>query len=251
MAGHSKWANIKHKKAKEDAKKGKVFSKISKKITASARHSGGDINLNTELRALVQKAREANMPGDNIERAIKKGTGELEGVRYEEFQYEGYGPSGVAMYVELMSDNRNRTAAEIRHLFSKHGGNLGESGCVAWMFDRKGQIVIDGSEMPFNEDELLLAVLEVGAEDVEFVDQVATVYTGPSALMEVREKLLTEYTIMEAEIAMIPQNPMVISDLETAKKVLKLLDLLEDHDDVQAVYANFDLSEEVLEQIEA
>lgn len=250
MAGHSKWANIKHKKAKEDAKKGKVFSKISKKITASARHRGGDINLNTELRMLVQKAREANMPGDNIERAIKKGTGELEGVKYEEFSYEGYGPSGVAMYVELMSDNRNRTAAEIRHLFSKHGGNLGESGCVAWMFTRKGQIIIDGSEKPFNEDELLLTVLEAGAEDVEFSGQLATVYTDPTALMEVREKLL-EYNIVEAEIAMIPQNPLVINDLETAKRVVKLLDLLEDHDDVQAVYANFDLSAEVMEEIDS
>ena len=250
MAGHSKWANIKHKKAKEDAKKGQVFSKISKKITTSARHSGGDINLNTELRMLVQKAREANMPGENIERAIKKGTGELEGVKYEEFNYEGYGPSGVAMYVELMSDNRNRTAAEIRHLFSKHGGNLGESGCVAWMFTKKGQIIIDGSEKPLDEDELLLTVLEAGAEDVEFSSQLATVYTDPTALMEVREKLL-EYSIVEAEIAMIPNNPMIIDDLETAKRVVKLMDLLEDHDDVQAVFANFDISTEVMEDMDS
>ncbi len=250
MAGHSKWANIKHKKAREDAKKGKVFSKISKKITASARHHGGDPDANAELRMLIIKAREVNMPSDNVERAIKKGTGELEGVSYEEFNYEGYGPAGVAMYVELMSDNRNRTAAEIRHLFSKHGGNLGESGCVAWMFERKGQIIIDGTEDPFNEDELMIAVLEAGAEDVEVEDSIATIYTDPTDLMEVREGLLDNFEITDAEISMIPQNTMIIDDVDTAKKVLKLMDLLEDHDDVQAVYANFDIPENIMEQLE-
>ncbi|AZR73114.1 transcriptional regulator [Anoxybacter fermentans] len=250
MAGHSKWANIKHKKAKEDAKRGKLFSKLSKKITVAAKNGGGDPNANPELRMLIQKAKEANMPNENIERAIKKGTGELEGVTYEHFTYEGYGPGGIALYIELMSDNRNRTAAEIRHLLSKNGGNLGESGCVAWMFERKGQIVIDGSEKAFDEDELMMAALEAGAEDVEVEDKLATIYTAPGDLMDVRENLVNAgYIISDAEVAMIPKNTVEINDPDVARKVLKLMDILEDHDDVQEVYSNFDIPEEIMREL--
>ena len=252
MAGHSKWANIKHKKSREDAKRGKVFSKISKKLTLSARHHGGDLESNSELRMLVQKAREVNMPSDNIERAIKKGTGELEGVNYEEFTYEGYAPCGVAVYMELMTDNRNRTAAEIRHIFSKYGGNLGENGCVAWMFERKGQIIIDGSENPFDEDDLMMSALEAGAEDVEVENSFATIFTAPTDFMGVRENLVEAgYNVADASVAMIPNNPIKITNQEDAKKVLKIISILEDHDDVQEIYANFDLSHEIIEEIDA
>ena len=252
MAGHSKWANIKHKKAKEDAKKAKIFSKLSRKITVAAREGGGDPEVNSELRMLMDKAKDNNMPNDNVERAIKKGTGELEGVEYEEFTYEGYGPGGAALYIDLMTDNRNRTAAEIRHLLTKHGGNLGENGCVAWMFERKGNIVIDGSETPFDEDELMMTALEAGAEDVEINDDMAIIYTDPTDFMEVHDNLKedTSYKIADSDRAMIPKNDVKIDDLSTAKGVIKLMDALEDHDDVQDIYSNFDIPEEIMDQID-
>lgn len=251
MAGHSKWANIKHRKGREDAKRGKIFSKFSKKITLAAKNGGGDPEMNPELRMLIQKAKENNMPNDNIDRAIKKGTGELEGVTYEEIVYEGYGPCGTALYLELMTDNRNRTAADIRHLLSKHGGNLGESGCVAWMFERKGTLVLDQSEQDFDNDELMMAALEAGAEDIEIEDGIATVYTNPSDWMEVQENLIEGgYKVSDSSVGMIPSNEVSIESVEDAKKVLKLMDILEDHDDVQEVYSNFDISGDLMEQLE-
>ncbi|MCK4261168.1 MAG: YebC/PmpR family DNA-binding transcriptional regulator [Halanaerobiales bacterium] len=250
MSGHSKWANIKHRKGREDAKKGKVFSKYSKKITVAARNGGGDPEMNAELRMIVQKAKESNMPNDNIDRAIKKGTGELEGVNYETFTYEGYAPCGVAVYMELMTDNRNRTAAEVRHIFSKYGGNLGETGCVSWMFERRGQIIIDGSENPFDEDELMMAALDAGAEDVEVDDNVATILTDPPNMMEVRENLINAgFQLSDSEVTMIPKNTMKIESVEDAKKVLRVMDFLDDLDDVQGAYANFDISDEIMDAI--
>ncbi|MDI3547696.1 MAG: hypothetical protein PWR10_1348 [Halanaerobiales bacterium] len=249
MAGHSKWANIKHKKSKEDARRGKLFSKLSKMIAVAAREGGGDPEMNADLRLAIQKAKDNNMPSDNIERAIKRGTGELEGVNYEKFVYEGYGPGGVALYMEIMSDNRNRTAAELRHLLSKHGGNLGESGCVAWMFKRKGQLIIDLEKTDLDEDGLMLEALEAGAEDVVIENNMATIYTEPADFEETRKNL--EETGLEfsaADIAMIPDNTVEL-DKGTAKKMLKLMEVLEDHDDVQEVYANFDIPEEIMTEI--
>lgn len=249
MSGHSKWANIKHKKGKEDARRGKLFSKLAKKIAVAAREGGGDPEMNSDLRLVIQKARDNNMPNDNIERAIKRGTGDLEGVNYESFVYEGYGPGGVALYLDLMSDNRNRTAAEIRHLLSKHGGNLGESGCVAWMFNRKGQLVVDMEKSENDEDTLMMMALEAGAEDVVVEENLINIYTNPSDMEEVRKNLEAEDIELEsADIAMIPDNTMKL-DLSTAKKTLKLMDVLEDHDDVQEVYSNFDIPEEVMKEI--
>ncbi|QTL97991.1 YebC/PmpR family DNA-binding transcriptional regulator [Iocasia frigidifontis] len=249
MAGHSKWANIKHKKSKEDAKRGKLFSKLSKMISLAAREGGGDPEMNSDLRLAIQKAKDNNMPNDNIERAVKRGTGELEGVDYEKFVYEGYGPGGVALYLDLMSDNRNRTAAEIRHLLSKHGGNLGESGCVAWMFKRRGQLIVDLAEIDYDEDEVMLEALEAGAEDVSVEDGMVTIFTAPSNFEESRKKLEeVGLKFSAADIAMIPDNTIEL-DKVTAKKNLKLMDVLEDHDDVQEVYSNFDIPDEIMNEI--
>ncbi|AZO95036.1 YebC/PmpR family DNA-binding transcriptional regulator [Halocella sp. SP3-1] len=249
MAGHSKWANIKHKKSKEDAKRGKLFSKLSKMISLAAREGGGDPEMNSDLRLAIQKAKDNNMPNDNIERAVKRGTGELEGVDYEKFVYEGYGPGGVALYLDLMSDNRNRTAAEIRHLLSKHGGNLGESGCVAWMFKRRGQLIVDLAEIDYDEDEVMLEALEAGAEDVSVEDGMVTIFTDPSNFEESRKKLEEAgLKFSAADIAMIPDNTIEL-DKVTAKKNLKLMDVLEDHDDVQEVYSNFDIPDEIMNEI--
>ncbi|MFW6006461.1 MAG: YebC/PmpR family DNA-binding transcriptional regulator [Bacillota bacterium] len=251
MAGHSKWANIKHRKQKQDKKKAKLFSKLSKKIAIAAREGGGDPETNADLSMAIEKAQDNNMPKDNIEKAIKRGTGELEGVEYEEFVYEGYGPGGVALYLDITSDNRNRTASEIRHILSDSGGNLGEEGCVAWMFEQKGKIVIDFED---NEDadneELMLDAIEAGAEDVEIDDNIVIIYTAPEDLIEVRESLeSTGYEIESGDFTMIPNNEVKL-DKNTAKKTLNLMDKLEDHDDVQEVYANFDIPDEIMEEIE-
>lgn len=249
MAGHSKWANIKHKKGKEDARRGKLFSKLSKMITVAAREGGGDPDTNTDLRLAIQKARDNNMPNDNIERAIKRGTGELSGVNYERFVYEGYGPGGVALYMEIMSDNRNRTASEIRHILSKYGGNLGETGCVSWMFNRRGQLVVDLDNSDFDEDTLMLMAIEAGADDVVREDNLVTIYTEPASMEEVRKNLEAEgVKFVSADIAMIPENTIEL-DAVTARKTLKLMDVLEDHDDVQEVYSNFDIPEEIMAQL--
>lgn len=251
MAGHSKWANIKHKKQKEDKRRGKLFSKLSRKIAVAAREGGGDPEMNADLRMAIQKAKDNNMPNDNIERAIKRGTGNLEGMSYESFVYEGYGPGGAAIYMDIMTDNRNRTASEIRHILDKNGGNLGENGCVSWMFQRKGELIIDLSELEIEEDDLLLEALEAGAEDIEFEDQQAVIYTEPSNFESAREEMEEAgYEFDSADLAMIPDN-LVSLEKSNAKKMLRLMEQLEDHDDIQDVYANFDIAEEIRKEIEA
>ena len=249
MAGHSKWANIKHRKSREDAKKGNLFSKFSKMIAVAAREGGGDPEINADLRLAIQKAKDNNMPNDNIERAIKRGTGDLEGVKYEKFIYEGYGPGGVALFLELMSDSRNRTAAEIRHILSKHGGNLGESGCVGWMFQRRGQLIVDLDANHYDEDELMMEALEAGAEDVVVEGNLMTIYTAPTDLEDIRQKLeATGLKFLAADLARIPDNTIIL-DKATAKKNLKLIDVLTEHDDVQEVYSNFDIPEQIMAEI--
>lgn len=244
MAGHSKWNNIKHRKGKADAQKGKIFAKVAKEIIVAAKHGGGDPDTNFALRMALDKARSVNTPNENINRAIQRGLGAGEGDNYDEFSYEGFGPGGVAVMVDLLSDNRNRTASDIRHLFSKHGGNMGENGCVAYLFDKKGLIVIDREQEERSEDEMLLLALEAGAEDLQVEDESFEVVTAPTDLESVRS-FLTEQgiTIASAELTMIPQT-MVAVDGEVAEKVLKLLDALEDHDDAQNVYTNADLPDE-------
>ncbi|MCK8827545.1 YebC/PmpR family DNA-binding transcriptional regulator [Natroniella acetigena] len=251
MAGHSKWANIKHKKAKEDKRRGKLFSKLVKKITVAAREGGGDPEINNDLDLAIQKAKDANMPKDNIERAIKRGTGDLEGVNYEQFVYEGYAPAGVALYMDIMTDNRNRAASEIRHILSKNGGNLGENGCVSWMFDRKGQLIIDRSQFEIDEDELMLAALEAGAEDINIAEDSVEILTAAGELQKVRKKMEEDgYKFDSGDIAMIPQNEIELDNSTDAKKVLRLIEQLEEHDDIQDVYANFDIPDEIMEEIE-
>lgn len=247
MAGHSKWANIRHKKQKEDAKRGKIFTKLARQITVAAREGGGDPNSNFRLRLAIDTARAHNMPNDNIERAIKRGTGEIEGSNYEELVYEGYGPGGVAILLEVMTDNRNRTASDIRHLFSKNGGNLGETGCVAWMFETKGQILVEAEGV--DEDEIMLAALEAGAEDIELVDDLYEVRTAPDTLHAVRTALAEAgYTISDAGIRRLPTTTVSVV-AEEAERLIALMDALEDHDDVQQVYANAEFSEEVMQAI--
>jgi YebC/PmpR family DNA-binding regulatory protein len=246
MSGHSKWHTIKHKKGALDAKRGKIFTKLIKEITVAARTGGsGDIDQNARLRKVVTDAKGMNMPNDTIDRAIKRGTGELEGVNYDEITYEGYGIGGVAVLVETMTDNRNRTVAELRHLFSKNGGNLGEAGSVAWMFDKKGLIIVDKSAKP--EDELFELALEAGADDMQDEGEVFEIYTSPDAFNDVHEALQKAGIEMQsAEISMIPQNYIKLEG-DDAKKMLKLYDAIDDNDDVQKLYANFDIDESEME----
>ena len=245
MSGHSKWSTIKHKKAAKDARRGKLFTKFIKEITAAARMGGGDIAANPRLRTAVQTARDNSMPNDNIERAIKKGTGELEGVAYEEVSYEGYGPGGAAFLVQVLTDNRKRTVSDIRHLFNKHGGSLGETGCVAWMFDSKGLIVV--SKDAVDEEELIGLTLEAGAEDVTESDDVYEIVTPPEDFNAVRESLdNAKVAVVSAEVTMIPKNTTTLGGKE-AERTLSLTEDLEDHDDVQSVAANFDIPDEMLE----
>ncbi|MDD3619950.1 MAG: YebC/PmpR family DNA-binding transcriptional regulator [Desulfobulbaceae bacterium] len=248
MSGHSKWSTIKRKKGAIDAKRGKIFTKLIKEITVAARLGGGDPAANPRLRAAVLSAKTENMPKDNIERAIKKGTGGLEGANYEEILYEGYGPGGVAVLVETMTDNKNRTVADIRYFFSKSGGNLGESGCVGWMFDKKGVIVVDKETI--DEEALLTLALEAGAEDVVEEDSSFQVMTAPEELNEVAEKLAAaDLQYVEASVTMVPKNTVEVAEEKTARSLLKLLENLEDHDDVQKVHANFDIDDELMEAI--
>lgn len=243
MAGHSKWAQIKHKKAAVDAKRGKIFTKIAKEITVAVRLGGKDPEMNPRLRTVIAKAKGVNMPNDNIERAIKKGTGELADFQYEEITYEGYGPGGVAVLVEAMTDNKNRTVSEIRHLFSKYNGNLGETGCVSWVFEQKGYFVFDGTDI--TEDELMEIAIEAGAEDVRNDDGSLEVITDPADFEKVKEafdKKGLKYSV--AEVTKIPKNYVEIKDKD-AENMIKLFDALEDHDDVQNVYANFDIPDDV------
>lgn len=243
MAGHSKWANIKHKKSAEDAKRGKIFTRIVKEIIVAARMGGGDVNANPRLRTAVQNAKANNVPKDNVERAIKKGTGELEGVNYEETIYEGYGPGGAAVFVESLSDNKNRTVADIRHIFSKHGGNLGENGCVAWMFDKKGWIPVKKDDA--GEETLMEVALEAGAEDIREDDGIFEVLTPPDQFEDVKAALDdAEIPYENAEVTMLPQNTVALEGTD-AEKMLKLMNALDDYDDVQKVHTNADLPEEV------
>lgn len=248
MAGHSKWANIKHKKGAADAKRGKIFTRLIKEITVAARMGGGDPDGNPRLRSAIAAAKQENMPKDNIARAIKKGTGELEGEVYDEILYEGYGPGGVAVLVECMTDNRNRTVADIRHYFSKSNGNLGESGCVAWMFDKKGLILVDKSVM--GEDELMDVALDAGAEDVVEEEEQFQVLTTPEDFDAVREAMESAGVAMvSSEVSMIPKNTVDVTEENVAKSLMKLLDNLEDHDDVQNVHANFDIDDALMEKL--
>lgn len=246
MAGHSKWANIKHRKGAQDAKRGKVFTKLIKEITVAARIGGGDPDANPRLRLAVDKGKQANMPKDNVDRAIKKGTGDLDGVNYEEGSFEGYGPGGVAIIVEFLTDNRTRTVADVRFIFNKHNGSLGVNGSVAFMFDRKGVINFSGEQ---DFDAIFEAALEAGAEDVNNDSGDIEVQTSPQEF-EAVQKALEEAGLKydSAEITMIPQTETVIEG-KNAEQLMKMIDKLEDNDDVQNVYANFDISDEEIERI--
>jgi YebC/PmpR family DNA-binding regulatory protein len=244
MSGHNKWASIKHKKGANDAKRGKIFTKLIKEITVAARMGGGDANGNPRLRAAVLAARAENMPKDNIERGIKKGTGELEGVSYEESLYEGYGPGGAAVLVESLSDNKNRSVAEIRHIFSKNGGSLGTSGCVAWMFKKKGYIAIERRAV--DEEKLMEKALEAGAEDVREDETTFEVITAPEDFEAVKaaiDELKVPY--ISSEVTMLPQNTTSLAGKE-AEQMVRLMDMLEDNDDVQKVYTNADIPDELV-----
>jgi len=250
VAGHSKWANIKHRKAAQDAKKGAVYQRLTRAIIAAAKAGGGDPNANFRLKVAIERARAGNVPMDNIERAIKRGTGEIEGAIYEEVTYEGYGPAGVAILVETMTDNRNRTAAEIRSIFSKGGGSIGEAGCVAWNFDRKGVVKVEAAGV--DEASLLDVAAEAGAEDMQLEGDVFEVYCEPSLMSQVGQAIREAgYVVSNMELAMIPKNTVVVSDKQEAAKILALIDKFEDHDDVQNVYSNVEIPDEVLEQIDA
>jgi YebC/PmpR family DNA-binding regulatory protein len=249
MSGHSKWSTIKHKKAAKDAKRGKLFSKLIKEIIVAAKLGGGDINANPRLRTAVTTAKASSVPNDNIDRAIKKGTGEIEGVQYEEIQYEGYGPGGAAVLVQAMTDNRNRTVSEIRHLFSRFGGNMGDSGCVAWMFQKRGVITVDKSVI--DEDKLMEIALEAGAEDISEQDEVFEVATAPERFDTVKEALdVAGVVTATAAVTMVPSNVVDLTG-SSAERTLKLLDELEDHDDVQDVASNMDVSAEEMERLSA
>ncbi|HPB32555.1 MAG TPA: YebC/PmpR family DNA-binding transcriptional regulator [Candidatus Sumerlaeota bacterium] len=249
MSGHSKWHSIRFKKAAADSKRGKLFTRIIKEIIIAARMAGGDVDMNPRLRTAVQAAKDANMPKDNIDRAIKRGTGDLEGVHYEDFVYEGYGPAGVAIYVEGTTDNINRTTPEIRHIFSKYGGNLGESGCVGWMFTRKGMIVI--SKADTDEDTLTEIVLESGADDLSSDDENFTVSTDTSSLESVRTAIETKgIKVQSSQIAMIPNSTVRVEKENQAATLMKLLSFLEEQDDVNRVSANFDIPDEIMEKLD-
>jgi len=247
MSGHSKWSSIKHKKGVADARRGKIFTKLIREITVAARMGGGDPGGNPRLRAAIAAAKAENMPKENIERAIKKGTGELEGTAYEEASYEGYGPGGVAVLVDCLTDNRNRTVAEVKHLFERHGGSLGEPGCVAWLFEKKGLIVVEKDKV--DEEKLLDVTLEAGAEDVREGDSEFEVITEPGDFESVKKAIEDEgisYSV--AEISMVPKNTVRL-DGKKAQQMLSLMQALEDNDDVSHVYANFDIPDDVMEAL--
>ena len=248
MSGHSKWATTKHRKGAKDSARAKVFAKLIRQVEVAAREGGGDPATNASLRTMFQKARESSVPIDTIERAIKRGTGELEGVRYEAITYEGYGPGGVAIIVETLTDNRNRTSAEIKHLFSKFGGSIAEPGAVSWQFDRKGTIEVQG---PIDEDQLLEWVLEAGGENFSSSGDHVVVTTEPHDLGKVRDALEAfKVKVLSAELTLVPQNVIEITDESEAKKVLRLVEGMDDHDDVQNVYGNFDVTDEALAAFE-
>ena len=243
MSGHSKWANIKHKKGAADARRGKIFTKLIKEITVAARAGSGDLNSNPRLRTAVLEAKAENMPKDNIERAIKKGTGELEGVHYEESTYEGYGPGGVAVLIDSLADNKNRAVSEIRHALTRHGGNMGESGCVAWMFKKKGYMVVEKGAVA--EDTLMEVALEAGAEDVRDDGDSFEIITDPDLFEDVKASIEAKgITLVDPEVTMVPQT-MTPVEGETAQRLIRLVEALEDLDDVQKVYTNADLPDDL------
>jgi len=245
VSGHSKWASIKHKKAATDAKRGKIFTKLIKEITVASRRGGGDPNTNPRLRTAIDRAKQANMPQDNIDRAVKKGTGELEGVSYEEFTIEGYGRGGVAIIVEVVTDNKNRTTADVRNIFSKKNGNVAGAGSVSWIFEKKGYIEVDKSAAP--EDDVMTIVLDAGAQDMETEDDIYAITTNVKDFEAVK-KALTDNKMppKSAEITMLPKSTIKLTG-DDAKQILALVEALEDNDDVQNVYANFDVPDEVIE----
>ena len=248
MSGHSHWATIKHKKGALDAKRGKIWSKIARMIIVAAKNGGGDPDGNLALRYAIDKGKAANMPKDTIEKAIKKGTGEAGGVSFEEVLYEGYGPSGVAIMVEVLTDNRNRTGPEIRRIFEKHGSALGSAGCVAWMFSKKGLITVKASSI--GEDELMELALSLGADDVNNTGTTYEITCAPTAYLGLKKALEAKNIPIESsDIAMIPQNMIPISEENVAKKILGLMEAIEDHDDVQNAYSNFDIPEEVMAKV--
>jgi YebC/PmpR family DNA-binding regulatory protein len=248
MSGHSKWATIKHKKGATDAKRAKVFAKLIRQVEVAAREGGPDPDMNPSLRTMYQKARDSSVPLDTIEKAIKRATGGLEGVNYEQITYEGYAPGGVALLIEVLTDNRNRSGSDVRSTFTKRGGSMAEPGAVAWQFDRKGVLAVDGSA---DEDELMLAAIDAGAEDIVNEGEVWRVTTDPHDLHKVRTAVEEAgFKVESGDLAMVAQNLVAIEDVGSAKKVLDLIDHLEDLDDVQDVYGNFDISDEILAQLD-
>lgn len=249
MSGHSKWHSIKHKKAKEDAKRGNIFGKLSKSLTIAAREGGsGDPDNNFALANAIAKAKEYNMPQENIERSIKKGAGGDDGEKFETIMYEGYGPGGTALMVEAMTENRNRTAAEVRNMFSKSGGNLGETGCVGWLFERKGIILVDKSLIK-DEEAFMLDIIDSGAEDIEEVDSIYEISTPPTEFMNVRKRLnINKIEMKSAEVTYVPKSTVEVSKKE-AERVLKMINTLEDHDDIQNVYSNVEIPDELFQEI--
>ena len=247
MSGHSKWATIKHKKGKTDARRGKLFSKLSRAITVAAREGGGDPSMNISLANAIEKAKAESMPKDNIERAIQRGAGGGEGETYESIVYEGYGPAGVAIIVEVLTDNKNRSAAEVRNIFSKHGGQLAQPGAVAWVFERRGSIVVDASK--HEEDDVMVAAIEAGADDVVNDGGQFEILTQPADFAAVRDAVVAAgIEVEQADLTMVPKNTVKLEEND-ARKTMKIVDALEDSDDVQEVYANFDISEDVLESL--
>lgn len=249
MSGHSKWATIKHKKAAVDKARGKLFAKVLRQVEVAAREGGGDMESNPTLRTMYQKARDASVPVDTIDRAIKRGTGDLDGVTYEQITYEGYAPGGVAVMIEVLTDNRNRTGADIRNVFTRNGGSMSEPGAVAWQFDRKGYVLVPRS---VDEEELMMAALDAGAEDITDEGESWRVTTPPSELQAVRAALDEAGIAVEsADLTMVPQAMVPLETLDVAKKVIRLMDAIDEHDDVQAVHANFDIPDTILEAVEA
>lgn len=245
MSGHNKWSTIKHKKGKADAQRGKMFTKLSRYITVAVREGGSDPEYNTALKSAIEKAKAENMPNDNIDRAIKKGAGDVDGANYEEVQYEGYGPSGIAVLVECLTDNRNRTAADVRHAFDKSGGNLGSTGCVAWMFDRKGLLVVNKND-EIDEETFMLEAIDSGAEDFNAEDEYYEIITSVEDFSAVKEKLQEAgYAFSSADLAYLPQNTTKLETKEDIKNMIKLMEMLEDSDDVQNVYNNWDMPDDL------
>jgi YebC/PmpR family DNA-binding regulatory protein len=248
MSGHSKWAGIKHKKMAQDAKRGKIFTKVIRELTIAAREGGGNPENNPRLRKAIEMAKEVNMPQDNVKKAIMRGTGEIPGTVYEEVVYEGYGAGGVAVIVEATTDNKNRTTSEMRKIFNQYGGSLGESGCVSWNFEQKGYITINKTDA--TEDELMSLALELGAEDFKSDDEdVYEIITSPQSFEQVKQELEKKYKLQQAEVTMLPKTYIKLEG-KPAEQILQLMDALEEHDDVKNVYANFDIPKEIMEKME-